>query len=622
MRTEGDLIKINDWLLPLSWIYGGMVRFRNWLFDIGLKKSQSFSIPIISVGNITVGGSGKTPHVEYLIRLLHDKVKIAVLSRGYKRKTSGYVLADKDTTMSEIGDEPFQMHSKFDDIYVAVDAKRVRGIEKLQNEEPTKDVDVVLLDDAFQHRYVKPGINILLVDYHRLIIYDKMLPAGRLREPLSGKNRADIVIITKCPKDLKPMEFRVLTKAMDLYPFQKLYFTCINYDTPKGVFEDQQIAKEELKNYHALLVTGIASPKQMEHDLKPMVKSMQSLSFGDHHRFKNKDITRINEAFEQMPEPRLIITTEKDAVRLKETDGLYEIVKKSIYELPIKVSFMLEQEDIFNDKIISYVRKIQETASWLKERMTTSPKTAIILGTGLGQLASEITDSYEFPYSEIPNFPVSTVQGHAGKLIFGKLGGKDIMAMEGRFHYYEGYDMKAVTFPERVMYELGIETLFVSNASGGMNPEFQIGDLMIIDDHINFFPEHPLRGKNFPTGPRFPDMHEAYDKKLRDLADDIAKEKGIDAKHGVYVGVQGPTFETPAEYRMYRILGGDAVGMSTVPEVIVARHCGIKVFGISIITDLGGFDVPVEVSHEEVQIAANAAQPKMTEIMREIIRRS
>lgn len=622
MRTEGDLIKINDWLLPLSWIYGGMVRFRNWLFDIGLKKSQSFSIPIISVGNITVGGSGKTPHVEYLIRLLHDKVKIAVLSRGYKRKTSGYVLADKDTTMSEIGDEPFQMHSKFDDIYVAVDAKRVRGIEKLQNEEPTKDVDVVLLDDAFQHRYVKPGINILLVDYHRLIIYDKMLPAGRLREPLSGKNRADIVIITKCPKDLKPMEFRVLTKAMDLYPFQKLYFTCINYDTPKGVFEDQQIAKEELKNYHALLVTGIASPKQMEHDLKPMVKSMQSLSFGDHHRFKNKDITRINEAFEQMPEPRLIITTEKDAVRLKETDGLYEIVKKSIYELPIKVSFMLEQEDIFNDKIISYVRKIQETASWLKERMTTSPKTAIILGTGLGQLASEITDSYEFPYSEIPNFPVSTVQGHAGKLIFGKLGGKDIMAMEGRFHYYEGYDMKAVTFPERVMYELGIETLFVSNASGGMNPEFQIGDLMIIDDHINFFPEHPLRGKNFPTGPRFPDMHEAYDKKLRDLADDIAKEKGIDAKHGVYVGVQGPTFETPAEYRMYRVLGGDAVGMSTVPEVIVARHCGIKVFGISIITDLGGFDVPVEVSHEEVQIAANAAQPKMTEIMREIIRRS
>ena len=266
--------------------------------------------------------------------------------------------------------------------------------------------------------------------------------------------------------------------------------------------------------------------------------------------------------------------------------------------------------------------KIQETASWLKQRMTTSPKTAIILGTGLGQLASEITDKYEFPYNEIPNFPVSTVEGHAGKLIFGKLGGKDIMAMEGRFHFYEGYDMKEVTFPERVMYELGIETLFVSNASGGMNPNFVIGDLMIIDDHINFFPEHPLRGKNFPTGPRFPDMHEAYDKLLRDLADQIAKEKGIRVVHGVYVGVSGPTFETPAEYKMYHRLGGDAVGMSTVPEVIVARHCGIKVFGMSIITDLGLEDQPVEVSHEEVQVAANKAQPLMTEIMREIIKRS
>ena len=267
-------------------------------------------------------------------------------------------------------------------------------------------------------------------------------------------------------------------------------------------------------------------------------------------------------------------------------------------------------------------KKIQETASWLKERMTTSPKTAIILGTGLGQLASEITDSYEFSYQDIPNFPVSTVEGHSGKLIFGKLGGKDIMAMQGRFHYYEGYDMKEVTFPERVMYELGIETLFVSNASGGMNPSFQIGDLMIIDDHINFFPEHPLHGKNFPTGPRFPDMHEAYDKSLRQLADDIAKEKNIRVVHGVYVGVQGPTFETPAEYAMYHRLGGDAVGMSTVPEVIVARHCGIKVFGMSIITDLGIEGKPVEVSHEEVQEAANKAQPLMTEIMREIIKRS
>lgn len=254
--------------------------------------------------------------------------------------------------------------------------------------------------------------------------------------------------------------------------------------------------------------------------------------------------------------------------------------------------------------------------------MTTSPTTAIILGTGLGQLASEITDKYEFSYTDIPNFPISTVEGHSGKLIFGKLGNKDIMAMQGRFHFYEGYSMKEVTFPVRVMYELGIQTLFVSNAAGGMNPEFHIGDLMVITDHLNLFPEHPLRGKNIPTGPRFPDMHEPYAHDLIAQADRIAQEKGITLRHGVYVGVQGPTFETPAEYRMFHIMGGDAVGMSTVPEVIVARHCGIRVFGMSIITDLGGFDVPVEVSHEEVQLAAAAAEPKMTEIMRAMIAQS
>ena len=214
------------------------------------------------------------------------------------------------------------------------------------------------------------------------------------------------------------------------------------------------------------------------------------------------------------------------------------------------------------------------------------------------------------------------MEGHSGKLIFGRLGGKDIMAMQGRFHFYEGYSMKEVTFPVRVMYELGIQTLFVSNAAGGMNPDFRIGDLMVITDHLNLFPEHPLRGKNFPTGPRFPDMHEAYDHQLIALADQIAEEKGIKLQHGVYVGVQGPTFETPSEYRMYRLLGGDTVGMSTVPEVIVAHHCGIRTFGISIVTDLGGFGVPVEVSHEEVQEAANKAQPIMTDIMREMIKRS
>ena len=266
--------------------------------------------------------------------------------------------------------------------------------------------------------------------------------------------------------------------------------------------------------------------------------------------------------------------------------------------------------------------KIQETASWLKARMTTNPITAIILGTGLGRLADDIETEQIIPYSEIPNFPQSTVEGHSGRLLFGKLGGKDVLAMQGRFHFYEGYAMKEVTFPIRVMYELGIHTLFVSNAAGGTNPAFNVGDIMIITDHINLFPEHPLRGKNFPTGPRFPDMSEAYDKKLISLADEIAAEKHIAVQHGVYLGTQGPTFETPAEYRMFFRMGADAVGMSTVPEVIVANHCGIKCFGISIITDIGVEGRIVEVSHEDVQRAANEVQPKMAEIMREMIRRS
>ena len=267
------------------------------------------------------------------------------------------------------------------------------------------------------------------------------------------------------------------------------------------------------------------------------------------------------------------------------------------------------------------LEKIQETATYLKGKISTHPETAIILGTGLGSLVHEITDKYEIDYKDIPHFPLSTVEGHSGKLIFGKLGDKDIMAMQGRFHYYEGYSMKEVTFPVRVMHALGIKNLFVSNAAGGMNPDFEIGDLMVITDHINFFPEHPLRGKNIPYGPRFPDMSEAYNKELINKADIIAAEKGIKLQHGIYIGTQGPTFETPAEYKMFHILGADAVGMSTVPEVIVANHCGINVFGVSVITDLGVEGKIVEVSHEEVQKAADEAQPRMTTIMRELINR-
>ena len=264
------------------------------------------------------------------------------------------------------------------------------------------------------------------------------------------------------------------------------------------------------------------------------------------------------------------------------------------------------------------LEKIKETAAFIKAKVNDIPTTAIILGTGLGELVNhiEITDVIE--YSEIPNFPISTVEGHSGKLIFGALGNKRVMAMQGRFHFYEGYSMQQVTFPVRVMKALGINTLFVSNAAGGMNPEFKIGDIMIINDHINLFPEHPLRGKNYnELGPRFPDMSEPYSHRLIADALKVAAANNIKVHQGVYVGTQGPTFETPAEYRYFRRIGGDAVGMSTVPEVIVARHSGMEVFAISVITDMGGVEgvEPGEVSHEEGQKGAGGAQAKMTAIM-------
>lgn len=268
------------------------------------------------------------------------------------------------------------------------------------------------------------------------------------------------------------------------------------------------------------------------------------------------------------------------------------------------------------------LEKIKETAGFIRSKVNDIPKTAIILGTGLGELVNHIDITDVLEYKNIPNFPVSTVEGHSGKLIFGKLGNKRVMAMQGRFHFYEGYNMQQVTFPVRVMKELGITTLFVSNAAGGMNPEFKIGDIMIITDHINLFPEHPLRGKNYDElGPRFPDMSEAYSHRLINDALKVAKEKNIKVQQGVYIGTQGPTFETPAEYRYFHRIGGDAVGMSTVPEVIVANHSGMEIFAISVITDLGGIEgmEQEKVSHEEVQKAAAAAQPKMTEIMKGLI---
>ncbi len=256
--------------------------------------------------------------------------------------------------------------------------------------------------------------------------------------------------------------------------------------------------------------------------------------------------------------------------------------------------------------------KIQDTASFIAQRTKTRPRVGIILGSGLGGLTAILDKETEIPYKDIPHFPVSTVQGHGGSLLFGTIAGVDVVLMAGRFHYYEGYSMEQVTFPVRVMKALGAETLILSNAAGGTNPGFAIGDLMIIKDHINLCPEHPLRGPNDERlGTRFPDMSKAYDPELIELAKQTAAENNITVRTGVYTGLQGPTFETPAEYKWLHIIGGDAVGMSTVAEVIVARHGGMRVFAISVITDLGVTDTPVIITHEEVLEAANAAAPKM-----------
>jgi purine-nucleoside phosphorylase len=266
--------------------------------------------------------------------------------------------------------------------------------------------------------------------------------------------------------------------------------------------------------------------------------------------------------------------------------------------------------------------QFKESVAYIKTRTNVEPTIGIILGTGLGGLVKEIKIIDEIPYGEIPNFPVSTVESHSGKLIFGELGGKSVVAMQGRFHYYEGYSLQQVTFPVRVMKLLGIERLFVSNASGGVNPDFEVGEIMIQDDHINLFPGNPLIGKNFDElGPRFPDMSEPYDHKMIALAKEIAAENNIKVSVGTYAGLTGPTLETPAEYQYVRNTGADAVGMSTVPEVIVANHMEIPCFAISIITDLGVKGKIKKVSLQDVIDVASRQEPKMTLIMKELIAR-
>jgi len=266
------------------------------------------------------------------------------------------------------------------------------------------------------------------------------------------------------------------------------------------------------------------------------------------------------------------------------------------------------------------LEKIKQTTEYIQHKVKIQPEIGIILGTGLGGLVNEIEIKDTLNYETIPNFPVSTVEGHHGRLIFGQLGGKNVVAMQGRFHYYEGYTMQELTFPVRVMKFLGINHLIVSNASGGMNPDFEIGDLMIINDQINLLPDNPLMGKNYPElGPRFPDMSEPYDKILIEKAIIVAGKNNIKIQQGIYAAVSGPCFETPAEYARVRNTGADAVGMSTVPEVIIARHMSIPCFAISIITDLGVPDKIVEVSHADVIKVASEAEKKMTVIIKGLI---
>lgn len=337
---EGDHIKNRNWLLPLSWLYGFGVWVRNTMFELGLKKSKSFDLPVINVGNLTVGGTGKTPHTEYLIHLLKEKYNVAVLSRGYKRKSRGFVLANEKTTMREIGDEPYQMKQKFPEIRVAVDKKRCHGIEQLQNANLVPPVDVVILDDAYQHRYVIPGINILLMDYHRLVYFDKLLPAGRLREPKSGMKRADIIIVTKCPLYITPMDKRGIERNLELDNWQNLFFSTFKYGNLYSLFDDsisghKSLSIEQLKEYKegVLLVSGIASPKQLEYDLQK-ITTFDSCRFADHHQFTKKDIKMIESKYKG----GIIITTEKDASRLKDMgrDAFSDEVAKAIYVLDRK----------------------------------------------------------------------------------------------------------------------------------------------------------------------------------------------------------------------------------------------------------------------------------------------
>ncbi|MDE6347293.1 MAG: tetraacyldisaccharide 4'-kinase [Bacteroides sp.] len=370
-------IKIYPWLYPLSWLYGAGVCLRNKLFDWGWLQSKSFAVPVICVGNLAVGGTGKTPHTEYLIKLLRQAgVSVATLSRGYKRKSQGYVLADAQSQARHIGDEPYQIKNKFPNIRVAVDENRCHGIEQLLKlEKPA--VEAIILDDAFQHRRVKAGLNILLTDFHRLLCDDALLPAGRLREPASGKNRAQIIIVTKCPDDIKPIDFNIIAKQLHLFPYQQLYFSRFRYGMLAPLFPDKAGSRKATTSLagdeQVLLITGIAAPAPLQKEVESYTPHVKLLAFGDHHDFTSKDLGQIKEQFLCLKEgKRRIITTEKDAARLKFHPALDEILKPHIYVMPIEIEILQNQQYIFNQNIIGYVRAHSRNSS-LPERKDVHP---------------------------------------------------------------------------------------------------------------------------------------------------------------------------------------------------------------------------------------------------------
>jgi len=334
------------------------VSFRNEMFNLKILPSREYDIPIISVGNITVGGTGKTPHTEYIINLLKSRLKVAALSRGYKRKTRGFILVETDSTVKQVGDEPLQIKQKFSDIIVAVDTNRVRAIEKLTSL-PNK-TEVIILDDAFQHRYVSPGINILLTDFNRLITKDSLLPYGRLRESASNKDRANIIIVTKCPYQLKPIDERIITKELSVRPYQYLYFSTLEYGLAQPVYPEVVSTEDNnLVNGSAvLLLTGIANPLPLKEYLMHQSHDIHEISFPDHHNYSLKELDVVIAKFNTLPKGnRIIITTEKDMVRIREIENVPDIIQNNIYYIPLTISFLNGAGKDFDQKILNYVRE-------------------------------------------------------------------------------------------------------------------------------------------------------------------------------------------------------------------------------------------------------------------------